>query len=96
MYVYKAQQVIAHALPVVNKPWEMPDERNPGKVRTGVSNYQDVTVLSVNGSVAVIRLKGKTEEEFKAKVAKLPIGKPAEIVFVAIKKNAAGVTLLEA
>jgi hypothetical protein len=76
MLVFKAQQVIA-ATAVANKPYSFEDER--GKTKSGNSIYSDVTVLSSNGSVAVIRIKGKTEEEVKSKVAKLAVGKAAEV-----------------
>jgi hypothetical protein len=95
MLVYKAAQVVA-AQPYEEKGWEMPDDQNPGKMRSGISRFCDVTVISTNGSVASVRMKGKTADEVKAKVAKLTIGKPAEIVITAMKTGARGVLVLEA
>ena len=77
MLVYKAQQVIS-AQPIVNRPWEMKGE-NGNPARSGISIYSDVTVIGGDGSVAVIRFKGRTEDEVKEKIAKLTPGKPAEI-----------------
>jgi hypothetical protein len=95
MLVYKAAQVIASGT-YVSKPWEMPDEQNIGQTRRGISNYVDVTCLGQDGGVAVVRLKGKDEAEVKAKVAKLTIGKPAEIPVKDVADNARGVLVLNA
>ena len=94
MLVYKAAQVLA-SQPYVEKPWDMADDADPTKRRTGVSKYSDVTVISPNGSVATIRLKGKDENEVKLKVSKLTLGKPAEIEVKAIKSSTRGVLVLE-
>lgn len=77
MLVYKIQQVVA-AQPIVNKPWDMP-AKGDQPARSGVSIYSDVTVIGQDGAVAVIRVKGKTEDVVKQKLATLTPGKPAEI-----------------
>ncbi len=94
MLVYKAAQVVSSGS-FVSKPWEMPDDKDPKKTRSGVSNFVDVTVMGVSGGVATIRLKGRDEKEVTAKVAKLTIGKPAEIPVAKIVSNARGVMSLE-
>jgi hypothetical protein len=91
MLVYKASQVVA-AQAIQSKAYSFKDER--GAQRDGTSIYSDVTVLSIDGSVAVIRLKGKSEDEVKAKVSKLTIGKPAEIPIRAIEDSARGGVLI--
>ncbi len=94
MLVYKAAQVIA-SLPFVSKPYEFKDDK--GEMRRGVSNFCDVTCLSVDGSVAVIRFKGKDEGEVKAKVAKLTLGKPCDISPIkGMEDSARGVQILNA
>ncbi|MBI2517108.1 MAG: hypothetical protein HYV95_09350 [Opitutae bacterium] len=93
MLVYKAQQVIA-ASAVNNKPYEFSDDK--GVKKSGTSIYSDVTVLGSDGSVAVIRLKGKSEDEVKAKVGKLAVGKAAEIQIKDVADNARGVLVLNA
>lgn len=93
MLVYKAQQVIA-SQPYQEKPYSFTDDA--GKQRSGESKFADVTVLSVNGSVAVVRFKGKTKEEVVAKVGKLTIGKPAEIEIKGMEDSARGVLVLNA
>lgn len=91
MLVYKAIQVVA-AQPIVSKDWEMTGE--DGKPFSGTSIYSDVTVLGAAGAVAVIRVKGKTEDEVKVKVAKLTPGKPAEIEIKGMEKSARGGVLI--
>jgi len=91
--VYKAAQVIA-SQPFVSKPYEFTDEK--GAVKRGESKYSDVTVLSGTGAVAVIRFKGKTQEEVVAKVGKLTMGKPAEIEIKGMEDSARGVLVLNA
>lgn len=93
MLVYKAAQVVA-AQPVISKDWEMNGE--DGKPRKGTSIYSDVTVLGATGAVAVIRFKGKTEDDVKARVGKLTIGKPAEIEIKGMETAARGVLVLNA
>lgn len=95
MLVYKAGQVVS-AKQYEEKAWEMPDDQNPGKTRKGISRFSDVTVISIDGSVGVIRMKGENVDEVKAKVAKLTVGKPAEIQIKAMKSNSRGVMVLEA
>lgn len=73
----------------------MADEKT-GKERTGKSNYCDITVLGQKGTVAVVRLKGKDEDEVKGKVAKLAIGKPAEIEITGMGETVRGVQVLNA
>lgn len=92
MLVFKASQVIA-ATAITTKPWAFKDER--GADKAGTSIYSDVTVLSSNGSVAVIRIKGKTEDEVKQKVARLAVGKSAEIE-IRPDESTRGVCLLNA
>lgn len=92
MLVFKAQQVVASGS-FVSRPWEMEDDK--GKERSGVSNYVEVTCLGLDGKVAVIRLTGKDEAEVKTKVAKLTIGKPAEITVTDIKARTGGVMVLK-
>lgn len=94
MLVFKAAQVVASQA-YQEKDWEMPDDQNPGKMRSGTSRFCDVTCISTNGSVAAIRIKGKTVDEVKAKVAKLTVGKPAEIEITGLKSNQRGVLVLE-
>lgn len=93
MLVYKAVQVVA-AQPIVTKDWEM--NGDDGKPRKGTSIYSDVTVLGNAGAVAVIRMKGKNEDEVKAKVARLTIGKPAEIEVKGMESGARGILVLNA
>lgn len=93
MLVYKAQQVIA-ASAVTNKPYEFTDEK--GAKKSGTSIYSDVTVLGSDGSVAVIRLKAKTEDEVKQRVGKLAVGKAAEIPIRDVASSARGVLVLNA
>jgi len=93
MLVYKAAQVIA-AQQLTNKPYSFKDDK--GAQREGNSIYSDVTVISLTGSVAVIRMKGKTEDEVKHKVAKLTVGKPAEIEIRGMEDSARGVMVLNA
>lgn len=93
MLVFKAGQVII-AQNLVNKPYSFKDDK--GAVREGTSIYSDVTVISTNGSVAVIRMKGKTDDEVRAKVAKLTPGKPAEIEIKGMEDSARGVLVLNA
>lgn len=93
MLVYKAAQVVA-AQPIVTKDWEM--NGDDGKPRKGTSIYSDVTVLGAAGAVAVVRFKGKSEEDVKAKVGKLTVGKPAEIEIKGMETAARGVLVLNA
>lgn len=93
MLVFKAQQVIA-ASAVTNKPYEFSDEK--GQKKSGTSIYSDVTVLGTDGSVAVIRLKAKTEDEVKQRVGKLAVGKSAEIPIRGVESNTRGVFVLNA
>ena len=95
MLVYKAAQVVASSNLVIGKEWEMKDDKT-GQMRTGESNYCDVTVISTGGGVGVIRLKGKDEAEVKAKVARLTIGKPAEIEIKGMQSSTRGVLILNA
>jgi hypothetical protein len=76
MLVYKCQQVIA-ATPEEARDWEM-----GGK--TGTTHSARLAVLSVSGSVAEIRAKAKSAEELKAKLARYPVGKPAEVVVTSV------------
>jgi hypothetical protein len=93
MLVYKAQQVIS-AQAIVSRDWEMPGK--PGESnRKGTSIYSDLTVIGQDGSVAVIRVKGKSEDEVKAKIAKLTPGKPAEII-IRPDEQTRGVSMLTA
>lgn len=91
--VYRAQQVIA-ASAVVSKPYEFEDEKKQKK--SGVSIYSDVTVLGTDGSVAVCRIKGKTEDEVKTRVGKLAVGKSAEIPIRGVESVNRGVMVLNA
>ena len=93
MLVYKAAQVV-NASKIENKPYAFKDDA--GKDRSGTSIYSDMTVLGSAGGVAVIRLKGKTEDEVKAKVATYTVGKPADIQIRDIAENARGVLVLNA
>lgn len=77
MLVYKAQQVVS-AQAIVERDWTMPGEKGQAD-RSGTSIYSDVTVIGEDGAVAVIRMKGKTHDEVKQKVASLTPGKPAQI-----------------
>jgi hypothetical protein len=92
--VYKAAQVVATTNRVENKPWSM--KGDDGKDISGVSNYVDVTVISTDGGVGVIRLKGKDQAEVNAKLAKLTIGKPAEIAIKGMEDSTRGVLILNA
>lgn len=101
MLVYKAQQIIA-AQPIVEKPYDIP-ARNGQPANSGVSVFSDVTALSANGTVAVIRFKAAPNanmavrhDEVKAKVAKLTPGKPAEIEIRDVEDGARGVLVLNA
>ena len=71
MIVFKAAQVLKT---VINepKPWEMGE-------RKGVTHSAKVAVFGELGDADTIVLKAKTEDELKAKLAKYPVGKPAEI-----------------
>ena len=93
MLVFKASQIVAIAPPVLGKPWEMTGD--DGKPRSGISNYAEVTALSANGGVGVIRLKGRDEADVKRKTAPLTVGKPAEIVITRMRDSKAGVVILE-
>ncbi len=95
MLVYKASQVVSIAPPVIGKSWEMADEKT-GKMRSGISNYAEMTVLSVTGAVAVIRFKGKDEAHVKERVKGFALGKPAEIEVKRMKDSTHGVLVLEA
>ena len=54
------------------KPWEM-----GGK--SGVTHSAKLAVVDDGAEVASIRLKAKTAEELKAKMASYTIGKPAKV-----------------
>lgn len=94
MLVYKAQQVIT-ASAVVSKAYAFTDEKTKEE-KSGTSIYSDVTVLGTDGSVAVIRIKAKTEAEVKERVAKLTPGRAAEIAIRDIAERARGVLVLNA
>ena len=91
MLTYKAQTVV-QVTAVSSKPYSFPDES--GKIRTGTSIFSTATVIGVNGQVAVIKIKGKSEEEVRAKLTKIIPGKPAEIEIRGDQKN--GVLMLSA
>lgn len=93
MLVYKAAQVVA-SQPYHERPYKF--KNDAGEMVEGVSKYSDVTVLGTGGAVAVIRFKGKTPEEVTAKVAKLTIGKAAEIPILGMEDSARGVMVLNA
>jgi len=76
MLVYKAQQVVSCSA-IVSNDYDFKDEK--GEQRKGTSIFSDCTCIGVDGKVAVIRLKGKTEDDVKKKIASLTAGKPAEI-----------------
>lgn len=71
MLVFKAQSVIA-ATQEEPKEWSM-------NGRSGTTHSARLAVVGPKANVAEIRLKAKTADELKAKVAKYTIGKPAEI-----------------
>lgn len=93
MLLYKAQSVI-NAQPIITKPYSFKDDK--GAQRDGSSIYSDVTVISISGAVAVIRMKGKSEDEVKQKVSRLTIGKPAEIEIKGMESSTRGVLILNA
>lgn len=92
MLVYKAQQVISCSA-IVSNPYEFKDEKN--QVKKGTSIFSDCTCIGMDGHVAVIRLKGKTEDEVKKKIAMLSPGKAAEIPIKADEQTR-GVAILSA
>lgn len=77
MLVYKAAQVVS-ASPIEKRDYSF--KGNSGDTIAGTSIASRVTVIGQDGQVAVIKVKGKTEDDVKAKLAKLTPGKPAEIV----------------
>lgn len=76
MLVFKAAQVIACNVQDP-KEWTM-------NGRSGVTHSAKLAVIGPMADVASITLKAKTAEELKAKAAKYPIGKPAEVHVVDI------------
>lgn len=71
MLTYKAAQVVACAKNEP-KPWEF-------QGKSGVSHSAKLACLGTDGGAVSITLKAKTDEELSKKIAKLPVGKPAEI-----------------
>lgn len=71
MLIYSARQVIA-CQEEEPKPWEFAG-------RKGTSYTAKLAVLGQLADVATIKLKAKTQEELASKIAKYPIGKPADI-----------------
>lgn len=101
MLIYKASQIVA-IQPITEKPYSIP-ARNGSPATSGTSVFTEVTCTSSNGTVAVIRLKAaqhpdmaKRHEEIKNKVARLTIGKPAEIEIKSMEEGARGVLVLNA
>jgi len=74
----------------------MPDDRDPKKMRSGVSNFCDLTVIGTAGQFATVRVKAKSESELVAKVGKYTIGKPAEIPITSTEDGVRGVMVLNA
>lgn len=93
MLVYKCAQVVS-ASNLINRPYSFKDDK--GAQRDGISIFADVTVIGTAGAVGVVRFKGKTEEEVKAKVGKLTVGKACEIEIKGMEDSARGVMILNA
>jgi len=71
MLVYKAQLVVSATMEEP-KDWAM-------NGRTGTTHAARLAVVGQKSDTANIRLKAKSAEELKSKVAKYTVGKPAEI-----------------
>jgi len=71
MLVYKAAQVVA-IVKEEPKPWKMND-------REGVTHSAKVACIGAAADAESIKIKAKSGPELDAKLAKYPVGKPAEI-----------------
>jgi hypothetical protein len=71
MLVYKAQQVVG-VLTHEPKPWDF-------QGKSGVTHSASLSLFGLNGDAVSIVVKAKTADELKAKLAKFPVGKPAEV-----------------
>lgn len=82
MICYKASQVVSQKKPEV---YEYDFKDNDGKQVKGSVWTGVLTCIGAAGGVAEIKIKAKTEEEAKAKLAKYPTGKPADIPLVELR-----------
>lgn len=79
MLTFKASQIIS-ITPVENKPYDFKDDA--GQQRSGTTISSTITAVNAAGLVALIKVKGKTEDQVKQKIAKYKIGAAAEIEIV--------------
>lgn len=103
MLTFKASQLV-NASSIVEKPYDMTSTGG----QKGISVFSDLTVISTNGSVAIIRLKAPARRDgyditmperhkyVKEKLAAWPLGKPVEIPITGMEDGARGVMILNA
>lgn len=91
--VYKSKLIVS-IQSIVTSPYDFTDEKTKEQHK-GVSIYSDVTALSADGSsVAVIRMKGKSEDEVRVKLHGLAVGKAADIAVRGVASVSRGVLTL--